>query len=258
VSVYDALAPSFDQLRTLPPGVPAAIRRAVLACASAARPRLLDLGCGSGRMGAALVDAGDHYVGVDLSLGMLLRFATRAPPIPLLVQASGDRLPFRDAEFDIVLLVQVLSAAADWRPLVTEASRVLRRQGALIFGRTVAPSNGIDAQMKRALARILDRMGVPPYRREATDEALRSLQCAAAASRTVIAAAWSADRTPRGFLDRHGSGARFALLPPPIKHAAMRHAEAWATATFGSLDAVFTECHHHELRMFHLQPGKPH
>jgi ubiquinone/menaquinone biosynthesis C-methylase UbiE len=257
VSVYDGLAPSFDRLRPLPPGVPAAIRRAVLACTAAARPLLLDLGCGSGRVGTAFVDAGDQYVGVDLSLGMLLRFATRASAILVLVQASGDRLPFRDAEFDIVLLVQVLSAAADWRPLVTEASRVLRRQGALIVGRTVAPANGIDAQMKRALARILDRMGVPPYRGQVTDEALRSLECAAVSSRTAIAAAWSAESTPRGFLDRHGSGARFALLPPPIKDAAMRRAEVWATATFGSLDAVFTEQHHHELRIFHLQPRKP-
>jgi SAM-dependent methyltransferase len=208
-------------------------------------------------MGAAFVDAGDHYVGVDLSYGMLLRFATRAPPTPLLVQASGDRLPFRNAEFDVVLLVQVLSAAADWCPLVTEATRVLRRQGALIVGRTIVPPNGIDAQMKRALARILDRMGVPPYRGQATDQALRSLECVAAANGTVIAAAWSAERTPRGFLDRHGSGARFASLPPPIKDAAIRCAGAWATATFGSLDAVFTEQHHHELRIFHLQPGSP-
>ena len=42
------------------------------------RARLLDLGAGTGRIGRPFVAAGDDYVGVDLSLGMLREFARRA------------------------------------------------------------------------------------------------------------------------------------------------------------------------------------
>ena len=47
VSAYDAIAPRFERDRALPDGVAEAIRAAVLAAAPA-RPRLLDLGAGSG------------------------------------------------------------------------------------------------------------------------------------------------------------------------------------------------------------------
>jgi len=40
-----------------------------------------------------------------------------------IIQATGEALPFADASFDAVLLMQVLSAARDWRRLITEAGR---------------------------------------------------------------------------------------------------------------------------------------
>ena len=77
VSAYDAIAPRFERDRALPDGVAEAVRAAVLGAAAAARPRILDLGAGSGRIGAPFVAAGDDYVGADLSLGMLQAFAAR-------------------------------------------------------------------------------------------------------------------------------------------------------------------------------------
>jgi ubiquinone/menaquinone biosynthesis C-methylase UbiE len=105
-SPYDAAAPSFDRYRALPEGVPEAIRYAVLEVFDLMRPRLLDLGAGTGRIGRAFVAAGDDYVGVDVSLGMLREFSaylTQRRYAPALVQADGERLPFRDATFDAVL-----------------------------------------------------------------------------------------------------------------------------------------------------------
>ena len=87
---------------------------AILGSIGAARPRVLDLGAGTGRIGWPFVAAGDDYVGVDLSFGMLREFARRSResmPAPRLVQADGERLPFRDATFDAVLLIQVFGAA---------------------------------------------------------------------------------------------------------------------------------------------------
>src|SRR5262245_15056469 len=104
-SAYDDAAPTFDCYRALPIGVPEAIRAAILNSISASsRPHLLDLGAGSGRIGWPFVVAGDDYVGVDLSSGMLREFAQRAATrggvSPRLVQADGQLLPFRDATFD--------------------------------------------------------------------------------------------------------------------------------------------------------------
>src|SRR5687767_5904465 len=104
MSAYDAVAPDFDSHRALPSGVPEAIRVAVLRCTSA-HPRLLDLGAGSGRIGWPFAAAGDDYVGIDLSWGMLREFAQRAGgkgSAPRLVQADGRQLPFPDAMFDAV------------------------------------------------------------------------------------------------------------------------------------------------------------
>jgi hypothetical protein len=42
-------------------------------------------------------------------------------------------------------------------------------------------------------------------------------------------------------------------LPDAIKDDALRNLSAWAAATFGSLDAAFTEQHLFELRIFEFQ-----
>src|ERR1700728_3783692 len=101
MSAYDAAAPSFDRHRALPEEAVEAIRSAVLgAIGKAARPRLLDLGAGTGRIGWPFVAADDDYVGVDLSLGMLREFMRRANEwsgcTPCLAEADGESLPFRD------------------------------------------------------------------------------------------------------------------------------------------------------------------
>jgi ubiquinone/menaquinone biosynthesis C-methylase UbiE len=252
-SRYDAAAPSFDRHRALPRGVPEKIRVAILSALGATRPRVLDLGAGTGRIGRPFVVAGDDYVGVDLSLGMLREFARRsrqASPTPRLVQADGERLPFRDATFDAVLLVQVIGAAQSWRTLVTEAQRALQPAGALIVGHAVAPAAGIDAQMKQRLASLLDELGVSSYHMETRGVAQPWLEARAQTSTRVAAAEWTAERTPGGFLVRQQTGARFSRLPEAVRAAALRKLAEWAGATFGSLDIAFRERHAFELQVF--------
>ena len=252
-SPYDAAAPSFDQHRALPHGVPEKIRVAILGALGATRPRVLDLGAGTGRIGRPFVVAGDDYVGVDLSLGMLREFARRSRqsmPTPRLVQADGGRLPFRDATFDAVLLVQVIGAAQSWRTLVTEAQRTLQPAGALILGHAVAPAAGIDAQMKQRLASLLGELGVSSYHMETRGVAQPWLEARARTSTRVTAAEWTAERTPEGFLIRQQTGARFSRLPEAVRAATLRKLTEWAGATFGSLDTAFRERHAFELQLF--------
>jgi ubiquinone/menaquinone biosynthesis C-methylase UbiE len=251
MSAFDSVAPTFDRHRALPDGVPEAIRAAVLGAVEAASPRLLDLGAGTGRIGIPFVAAGDDYVGVDLSLGMLCAFAQRGDGgrAPRLVQADGEQLPFRDATFDAVMLIQVFGGMRGWRRLLVEARRVLRGAGVLVLGRTLAPSDGLDARMKQKLALLLGEIGAPADRANTRQDAQDWLEQEARGTR-LVAATWTASRTPRGFIERHGTGARFSALPAPVKEEALRRLAAWAKTTFGSLDAASTEPHQFELRLF--------
>jgi ubiquinone/menaquinone biosynthesis C-methylase UbiE len=248
-STFDAAAPRFERHRALPEGVPQAIRAAVLAAAGVPSPRLLDLGAGTGRIGWPLVAAGDDYVGIDLSLGMLREFARRGAQPPRLAQADGARLPFGDATFDAVLMVQVFGGMRGWRGVLAEARRVLRPGGPLLIGRTVAPTGGLDARMKQQLAALLAARGVAIERGNMREEVERAL-AGIAARRTVTAATWRAERTPRRYLDRQRTGARFATLPAPEVEAALAALADWAIAAFGGLDAAVHEPHAFELQIF--------
>jgi ubiquinone/menaquinone biosynthesis C-methylase UbiE len=250
MSVYDPIARDFDRQRALPDGVPEAIRVAILAVLAAPHPRILDLGAGAGRFGRAFVAAGDDYTAVDLSFGMLRAFANRSGSVSL-AQSDGAALPFPDATFDAVLLIQVLSGARDWRALLSDATRVLRPSGALIVGRVVAPDDGIDARMKTRLAEILAGMDVHPYRDKPRETALAWLAQAMPAL-TVTAATWTTERRPDEFLTRHSQGARFSVLPEPIRQRAMAELAAWASGRFG--DAC-QEQHSFELIIHRFQHG---
>jgi ubiquinone/menaquinone biosynthesis C-methylase UbiE len=262
-SAYDAAADGFDRHRGLPADAANAVRAAVIGfLAPAARPRVLDLGAGSGRIGGPFANAGDDYVGVDLSLGMLRAFAQRVEPETRaglrLAQADGARLPFRDASFDAVMLIQVFGGMSGWRRVLDEARRVSRPPGVLIIGRLVRPEDGVDARMKGHLASILERSGIEPRRKNARGDARAWLAAAARLDRRAIAAAWTAERTPLAFLERQPTGAQFAAMPQAVREDALRELRDWAAGAFGSLDAVSSERHQFELEFFIFDDKEAH
>jgi ubiquinone/menaquinone biosynthesis C-methylase UbiE len=251
IPTFDAVAPTFERYRALPRGVPEAIRSAILQATRKQPPaRVLDLGAGTGRIGRAFVAANDFYVGVDASLGMLQEFLLTTPT-PCLAQADGQQLPFRDGAFDVVMLMQVLSGAVNWRGPLSEARRVLRPGGAVVVGHTVSPAVGVDAQLKKRLAAILETMGVEQHQaKQFHDQALAWLGSSAALRLHLRAATWERNPTPREFLVRHRTGARFAALPDAVQDEALQKLSAWAEKTFGSFDAASREEHSFELDVF--------
>jgi SAM-dependent methyltransferase len=92
------------------------------------RPRrVLDVGCGAGGTVRWLLDHGHDGVGVDSSSASL-GHAARLVPAGVLHRGDAERLPFPDASFDGVLLLDVLEHVDDGAALV-EAMRVLRPGG---------------------------------------------------------------------------------------------------------------------------------
>jgi len=260
MSIYDAVAPAFDLHRQIPETALQSIRAEVLHFfGQTSKPRLLDIGAGTGRIGLPFVVAGDDYVGVDLSFGMLHQFCQRtrqrSQPSPRLVQADGQHLPFRDDAFDAVMLVQVFGGLRAWRQMLEEARRVLAHAGLIFVGRSISPTGGVDAQMKLHLATILSELGIKSKRENSREDALRWLKAEADQSGVIVAAGWDVERNPRGFLCRHQTGASFSALPERVKEDAIRQLGTWAEVTFGSLNQRVQERHFFELRFFALTKG---
>ncbi|MFI6878837.1 class I SAM-dependent methyltransferase [Streptomyces sp. NPDC050400] len=96
---------------------------------------VLDYGCGYGRAMEELARHGfDRLTGVDTSPGMIDRARTLHPALRFATLDAPPRSPFPDAEFDVVLLLAVLTCVpgdAAQRRLIAEVHRVLRPGGLL-------------------------------------------------------------------------------------------------------------------------------
>jgi demethylmenaquinone methyltransferase/2-methoxy-6-polyprenyl-1,4-benzoquinol methylase len=181
--MFDRVAPRYDLLNDLISlGLDRYWRRAT---AASVRPRprgwVLDLGCGTGRLGARLAGQA-RVVGLDLSRPMLAR-ARHLSLAVRPVEATAMRLPFRDEAFDAVVSAFVLRNLSDLRGAFAEVARVLapggqvalcditgpthpllRRAFHLYFG-SVAPAAGAlvgRGDAYRYLVRSLAHLPPPP------------------------------------------------------------------------------------------------
>ena len=109
-------------------------RPAMLALAGdVAGRRILDAGCGSGPLSAALRDRGAIVSGFDASAGMVELARQRlGDHTDLQVADLGSPLPYVDDTFDDVVASLVLHYLEDWGPALAELRRVLKPGGRLI------------------------------------------------------------------------------------------------------------------------------
>ena len=95
--------------------------------------RILDAGCGSGPLFAALRDRGAIMSGFDASAGILELARRRlGDDADLQVADLGSPLPYPDDTFDDVVAALVLHYLEDWGPALAELRRVLKSGGRLI------------------------------------------------------------------------------------------------------------------------------
>ena len=147
---FDRLAPTWDSLRVteryLSP------MQTALVAVDRAPARILDVGTGSGG-GARLSAArwpGAEIVGVDLSAAMIAEARTRATSERERYEvADASALPFPDASFDLVTLVNMI-------PFYDELARVTAPQGAIAIAFTrgagtpiYVPFERVDTELRR-------------------------------------------------------------------------------------------------------------
>ena len=83
--------------------------------------RVLDVGCGNGTLGRALMEASPKVVVEGLE-----RFARGGEPI-VVHRYEGGRMPFPDGAYDAVIVADVLHHEEDPDALLRECARVSRR-----------------------------------------------------------------------------------------------------------------------------------
>lgn len=102
------------------------------ALGSLAGQRIIDVGCGAGRLLVRLRAGGARAIGVDIDAGMLNRAATRAPGG--LAQADARRLPLPNDSVDAAVAITVLEFTDSPAAVLAEMARVTRPGGQLVVG----------------------------------------------------------------------------------------------------------------------------
>jgi ubiquinone/menaquinone biosynthesis C-methylase UbiE len=239
---FDGQAPRFDRRVGLPEGDCRAIAAAVIALAGAGDgDRLLEIGAGTGMIGRWFLDHPVRYVGLDRSRGMLEVFRHRPGAGRAgLVQADGSRpwpLPAGSAR------VVFSSRAMHLLPLAHVVDEVFRvgagAGGTCLLGWVERDPESLKARMSREMQRLVRERGFAP-RTAGSRRFLAACRERGAAElpRTAVAR-WPARHSPRQSLAswRSKVGLGGVVLPPGVQESVLAELEAWATRTFGDLDA---------------------
>lgn len=92
--------------------------------------RVLDYGCGAGRVVALLREAGINAFGCDVFYeGGDYSDVIFPAAKPYVLRMEGERIPFEDASFDVVLSNQVFEHVPNLDAALSEISRVLKPGG---------------------------------------------------------------------------------------------------------------------------------
>lgn len=119
-------------------------------CGAAAGEQVLDLCCGTGRLGTLLPGA-RSITGIDISavaLGIAQARHADDPRLRVVAMEAG-RLGFADASFDRVLFVDAIEHVRNPAQVLAETARVLRPGGTAML--TVANSDGLNQRISRKL-----------------------------------------------------------------------------------------------------------
>ena len=115
---------------------------------------LLDIGCGRGQILKLLGTRANRAVGVDIDSDAtrLARTELMLAGLPNCSLRSGDmyRLPFADADFDTIILDDVVADARRPVRALTEARRVLKPKGRLIVLVSVGERSPVELQKQLA------------------------------------------------------------------------------------------------------------
>src|SRR6202048_3521603 len=140
-ALFDQYAPKFETALVDDLGYrgPALLFKAVQAARLAVRKpaffkRAIDLGCGTGLAASAFAREVDHFIGIDLSPGMIEKARATGLYAQLEVAEMVEALRGKpDAGADLILAADAMVYLSDLAPLLCEVERVLATGGLVAF-----------------------------------------------------------------------------------------------------------------------------
>jgi predicted TPR repeat methyltransferase len=175
--LFDQYAPRFDRALIDDLGYrgPSLLFKAVLAARKPAFFKwAIDLGCGTGLAATAFAKVVDHFIGIDLSPGMIEKARATGLYAELEVNDMLEGLRTRgNASADLVLAADAMVYVADLLPALTEVRRVLAAEGLLAFTLERHPGEGVIigeglryAHSVHYVSAALEQAGLTPSRLE--------------------------------------------------------------------------------------------
>ncbi|MET4251973.1 methyltransferase domain-containing protein [Bradyrhizobium sp. LA6.12] len=150
-ALFDQYAPRFEHtlINDLDYRAPSLIFKAVVAARVVAKKpalfkRAIDLGCGTGLAAAAFAKQVDHFIGIDLSTGMIKEARATELYAELEVADMIEGLRTKgDTSANLVVAADAFVYLSDLAPVLTEAQRVLVSGGVLAFTLETHDGSGI-------------------------------------------------------------------------------------------------------------------
>jgi ubiquinone/menaquinone biosynthesis C-methylase UbiE len=95
--------------------------------------RIIDIGCGYGRLAGCYLERFEQVVMLDGSITLLRQAQETIGERAAYIAADANRLPFRPSSFDCVLMIRVFHHINDSQIILSEMQRVIGNGGNLVF-----------------------------------------------------------------------------------------------------------------------------
>ena len=166
---FDAHAAGYDARAGFPPGAGQAVAEAIVGLAGVgANDLVLELGAGTGEIGAHLAALTTGYVGLDNSPAMLEIFRAKASPaMPRLLVADVDVIwPLPASSAHVIFASRVIHLLRS-EHVVSEVTRVCQPGGYVMLGRINRDPDSLKERLRRHRQQVLRDLGIQPRQGEA-------------------------------------------------------------------------------------------
>ncbi len=138
---------------------------------------ILEIGAGTGEIGAELFPLTPQYIGFDLSKGMLKMYQNRLddPGRPPLVQADGNQpWPFKEASVSVFFSSRAIHQL-DRQHVLNQLNRLANRdQALLILGNVKRSGDAVKTVVRKQMHQILNLYGIQEKSGQSNRKALFS------------------------------------------------------------------------------------
>jgi SAM-dependent methyltransferase len=241
-NTFDEQATRYDARVGLPESVGTAVAAEIMACAGLQTNDLvLELGTGTGEIGAHLARLPVHYLGIDNSAEMLQLFRNKLGerPASLLLADASQVWPLDDHAASVVFASRVIHLL-DAEHVAREALRVCRPGGWLMLGRVLRDKDGVKERLRRRRLELLRQASVGPLRgREGAGRVVD--QCLLAGGESLgrrVVAEWSGTISPAEVIADWTSLSRMGsvAVDPVQRQEILAELQDWARTELGDLD----------------------